>query len=58
MSVTKKVWGAVSDSLADRLNRRAEKEGRSLSSLVAYLLERVMEGYDEDSPPPDTQKSA
>lgn len=55
-AVSKKIFGVVSDGLAQRLDRRAETEGRSLSSLVAYLLERQMEGWTEPSqasPQPD-----
>lgn len=46
-AVSKKIFGVVSDGLAQRLERRADAEGRSLSSLVAYLLERQMEGWVE-----------
>ena len=51
-SVSKKIFGVVSDGLAQRLDRRAETEGRSLSSLVAYLLERQMESWVEPAQEP------
>ncbi len=54
-AVSKKIFGVVSDGLAQRLERRADSEGRSLSSLVAYLLERQMEGWAE---PAQTEQTA
>lgn len=45
--VAKRVFASVSDQLADKLEKRAEVEGRSLSSLVGYLLERTMEDWQE-----------
>ena len=47
MAVAKKIFSTVSDSLAKRLDDRAVLEGRSGSSLVAYLLERAMDDWDE-----------
>lgn len=43
--VTKKVFASVSDQLAEKLEKRAEIEGRSLSNLISYLLEREMEDW-------------
>lgn len=34
-------------ALHSNLIRRADYEGRSLSNLVAYLLESSMEGYEQ-----------
>ena len=47
MAVAKKIFSTVSDSLAKRLDERASLEGRSGSSLVAYLLEKAMDDWDE-----------
>ena len=47
MTVAKKIFSTVSDSLAKRLDERAALEGRSGSSLVAYLLEKAMDDWDE-----------
>ncbi len=44
-NVAKKVFASVSDQLADKLEKRAEEEGRSLSNLISYLLERSMEDW-------------
>ena len=52
MTVTKKVFASVSDQLADKLDRRAAIEGRSLSNLISYLLERAMENWEPDPKPP------
>ena len=46
MSMAKRVFATVSDQLDKRLKERAEKEGRSVSDLVAYLLEREMESWN------------
>lgn len=43
--VAKKVFASVSDHLAKKLEERAEVEGRSLSNLISYLLEREMEEW-------------
>ena len=47
MSVAKKIFATVPDSLAKRLEDRADNEGRSVSSLAAYLLERAMDEWEE-----------
>lgn len=46
-AVSKKIFGVVSDGLAQRLSRRSDIEGRSLSSLVSYLLETQMKEWVE-----------
>lgn len=46
MAVAKKVFGTIPDALEQRLKERAEAEGRSVSSLVSYLLEAGMEGWN------------
>lgn len=46
MKVAKKVFASVSDTLAEKLNKRADDEGRSLSSLISYLLEKSMEEWE------------
>ena len=43
--VAKRVFASVSDVLAEKLENRAEVEGRSLSNLISYLLEREMENW-------------
>ncbi|MBD1866121.1 hypothetical protein H6F95_02145 [Cyanobacteria bacterium FACHB-471] len=47
--VAKKVFASVSDQLAEKLERRATAEGRSLSNLISYLLEREMEDWNQPS---------
>jgi predicted CopG family antitoxin len=49
MSMAKRVFATVSDQLEKRLKERAEKEGRSVSDLIAYLLEREMENWNTQS---------
>ena len=44
--LAKKVFASVSDVLAKKLDQRAEYEGRSLSNLISYLLEREMEDWE------------
>lgn len=43
--VAKKVFASVSNQLGEKLEKRAEIEGRSLSNLISYLLEREMEDW-------------
>jgi len=50
--VAKRVFASVSDVLAEKLEVRAEVEGRSLSNLISYLLEREMEDWQ----PPEKKK--
>jgi len=45
MTVAKKLFTTVPDALATKLTERAEAEGRSVSSLLAYFAERMMEGW-------------
>ena len=47
--VAKKIFSTVSDQLAEKLEKRAEQEGRSLSNLISYLLERDMEDWQPQS---------
>ena len=54
MSVAKRVFATVSDQLADKLEARADKEGRSLSNLISYLLEREMEDWGAEEPAEST----
>ncbi len=49
--VAKKVFASVSDQLAEKLDKRAEIEGRSLSNLISYLLERAMEDWQPEQKP-------
>ncbi|MEP1079635.1 hypothetical protein NDI52_29945 [Leptolyngbya sp. PL-A3] len=44
-TLAKRVFASVSDQLAAKLEQRAEFEGRSLSNLISYLLEREMEDW-------------
>lgn len=46
--MAKKVFASVSDQLAERLDKRASIEGRSLSTLISYLLERAMEEWEPE----------
>jgi CopG-like RHH_1 or ribbon-helix-helix domain, RHH_5 len=43
--VAKKLFTSVPDGLAERLQQRAEEEGRTVSSLLAYFAERMMEDW-------------
>jgi CopG-like RHH_1 or ribbon-helix-helix domain, RHH_5 len=54
VAVAKKVFASVSDQLANKLEKRAEVEGRSLSNLISYLLERSMETWTSE-PEPQTK---
>jgi len=45
-NVAKRIFASVSDALSAKLDRRAEVEGRSLSNLISYLLEREMESWE------------
>lgn len=54
--VAKKVFASVSDQLANKLEKRAEEEGRSLSNLISYLLERAMEDWNPDQSKDPGQK--
>lgn len=47
LPVSRKIFATISDHLADRLQQRADDEGRSFSDLVGYLLEFGMEGWEE-----------
>lgn len=47
--MAKRVFASVSDAVAEKLNRRAEDEGRSLSSLISYILEKSMEDWGNNS---------
>jgi len=48
MNVAKKLFTTVPDALAEKLQARADEEGRTVSSLLAYFAERMMEGWDAD----------
>ncbi|WP_204153700.1 hypothetical protein [Leptolyngbya sp. CCY15150] len=43
--MAKRVFASVSDALSSKLEQRANVEGRSLSNLISYLLEREMENW-------------
>jgi metal-responsive CopG/Arc/MetJ family transcriptional regulator len=43
--VATKIWASIPDRLAEKLDQRAESEGRSRSDLISYLLERSMESW-------------
>ncbi len=53
MAMAKKVFATVSDVVGKKLEQRADEEGRSLSNLISYLLERSMEEWE----PSRTQKT-
>lgn len=46
MAMAKKVFATVSDVVGKKLEQRADEEGRSLSNLISYLLERAMEEWE------------
>lgn len=46
MTVAKKLFTTVPDALAEKLQLRADEEGRTVSSLLAYFAERMMEGWE------------
>jgi len=56
VKVAKKVYSTVSDQLAEKLEQRAEQEGRSLSNLINYLLERHMEDWQPQAKEPPSAK--
>ncbi|MBW4520991.1 MAG: hypothetical protein KME16_14970 [Scytolyngbya sp. HA4215-MV1] len=47
MSVAKKLFTTVPDALAEKLQIRAEREGRTVSSLLSYFAERMMEDWED-----------
>ena len=47
MNVAKKLFTTVPDALAEKLQARAAHEGRTVSSLLSYFAERMMEGWEE-----------
>jgi len=55
--VAKKLFTTVPDSLAERLQRRAEEEGRTVSSLLAYFAERLMEEWESQRAESSKQSS-
>ena len=46
MNVAKKLFTTVPDVLAEKLQARADYEGRTVSSLLAYFAERMMEDWE------------
>lgn len=46
VKVAKKLFTTVPDALAERLQQRADEEGRTVSSLLAYFAERQMEEWE------------
>lgn len=58
-TMAKRVFATVPDTLAEDLEDWAEQEGRSLSSLVAYLLEtRMKEAKSKGEFTPSKRNSA
>lgn len=49
--VATKIWASIPDQLAEKLEDRANVEGRSRSDLISYLLERAMESWGLQTPP-------
>ena len=58
MSVAKKLFTTVPDALAEKLQARAEQEGRTVSSLLSYFAERMMEGWEEPKATGEQQSPA
>jgi|GEM_PF-2856210 hypothetical protein len=46
MNVAKKLFTTVPDALAEKLQARADYEGRTVSSLLSYFAERMMEDWE------------
>ncbi len=46
MTMAQRIFASVPDELGARLEKRAAEEGRSVSNLVSYLLERAMETWE------------
>lgn len=56
-SMAKRVFASVPDTVADELEAWAEKQGRSLSNLIGYLLENaVKEAKEKGEFKPDLAK--
>jgi metal-responsive CopG/Arc/MetJ family transcriptional regulator len=48
-AVMKRVTASIPDRLYERLQKLAEREGRSMSNLVSYLLERGVDTKDNSN---------
>jgi predicted HicB family RNase H-like nuclease len=51
LDVPKRLFATVPDYVAEALERRAQREGRSVSNLVAFLLEQEVNKAPEEEPP-------
>lgn len=47
-----KMAASIPEGVAERIRLRADREKRDVSSLLSYLIEKAMEGW-EDIPPAD-----
>lgn len=58
--VPKRLFATVPDYVADSLDKRAKREGRSTSNLVAFILEQAVQQEAEQSGelPPDTPQQS
>ncbi len=50
VEVPKRLFATVPDYVADALDQRAKREGRSTSNLVAFLLEQEVNKDQSDNP--------
>lgn len=58
LDVPKRLFATVPDYVADALERRAKREGRSVSSLVAFLLEQEVSTAQSDETLIDNDKES
>jgi len=57
LDVPKRLFATVPDYVAEALERRAQREGRSVSNLVAFLLEQeVNQTQGEETPTRDSEE--
>ena len=50
LDVPKRLFATVPDYVAEALERRAQREGRSVSNLVAFLLEQEVNKAQGEEP--------
>ncbi len=53
LDVPKRLFATVPDYVAEALERRAQREGRSVSNLVAFLLEQEVNKEQVEESPSD-----
>jgi hypothetical protein len=55
--VPKRLFATVPDYVADALDKRAKREGRSTSNLVAFILEQTVQELEAEALSPPTEAS-